>query len=283
MSIVQNAGTVAFSDFYKGKLLRRSCVSSAWNAAKVCVSWLPSATLCGYCACSSCGMLPKLRFLISKCNPLRRSCVSIARNEGKVLRFCNLEGDLLQVVLYRILMQRSWRGRLAQEILMCYRILKQRSWHGHIAQGVLIQRSCAKGPTNSWQRSWHRSCASGSREILRKWSHRFLTQRSSERDLAQEIRIQSCTAACLCTCCFAVIYLASTTKKTPKHCLGSLAGIILFSCWFRNLHKISMFLWLRSFTRKGPFPQKGSLTSLSLLKISLRWWILSQKLAIEMS
>ena len=69
-------------------------------------------------------MLVKLRFLISKCDPLRTSCASITRNAGKVAfsdfqarpsaeivsvhRSLNAEQvDLLQVVLYRILKQRS--------------------------------------------------------------------------------------------------------------------------------------------------------------------------------
>ena len=44
-------------------------------------------TLCGDRACRVRGMQVKLRFLISKCNPLRRSCVSSARNAGEIAIF----------------------------------------------------------------------------------------------------------------------------------------------------------------------------------------------------
>ena len=41
-------------------------------------------TLCGDRACRVRGMQVKFRFLISKCNPLRTSCVSSARNAGEI-------------------------------------------------------------------------------------------------------------------------------------------------------------------------------------------------------
>ena len=44
-------------------------------------------TLCGDRACRVRGMQVKLRFLISKCNLLRRSRVSSARNAGEIAFF----------------------------------------------------------------------------------------------------------------------------------------------------------------------------------------------------
>ena len=59
-------------------------MSSARNAGEIAFFWFRSATLCGDRACQVRGMQVKLRFRISKCNPLRRSCVSSARNAGEI-------------------------------------------------------------------------------------------------------------------------------------------------------------------------------------------------------
>ena len=134
------------------------------------------------------------------------------------LRFCNLEGDLLQVVLQRswcrdplkeILLKRSWRRDLHK---WSYKIIMQRSWKRDLAQEILVQRSCTSSLTGSWcrdrdtetliyrdlaqvviqdpdaeiltQRSYTRD---PHREILHKWSYRILLRRSWRKHLAQEM------------------------------------------------------------------------------------------------
>ena len=62
------------------EIVRVECAECRWN----CVFWFRSATLCGDRACRVRGMQVKLLFLVSKCNPLRRSCVSSARNAGEI-------------------------------------------------------------------------------------------------------------------------------------------------------------------------------------------------------
>ena len=130
-------------------------------------------------------MLVKLCFRISKCNPLRRSCVSIARNAGKLPG-----GDLLQVVLYRILIQRSRHGHLPQVVLSV------------LPQKFLTQRSCARCPYSSAscpiqtlvRRSWQRDLGQEIR-VQRSCTKRILMQTSWQRDLAQEIRVQKSCAS----------------------------------------------------------------------------------------
>ena len=87
--------------------LRRSCVSSARNAGESVSGRLPAqpaaeiarvecakcrrecdlpaarATLCGDCACRAREMLARVRLSLCARNPLRRSCVSSARNAGE--------------------------------------------------------------------------------------------------------------------------------------------------------------------------------------------------------
>ena len=62
------------------EIVRVECAECRWN----CVFWFRSATLCGDRGCRARGMQVKLRCRISKCNPLRRSCVSSARNAGEI-------------------------------------------------------------------------------------------------------------------------------------------------------------------------------------------------------
>ena len=62
------------------EIVRVECAECRWN----CVFGFRSATFCGDRACRVSGMQVKLRFWISKCNPLRRSCVSSARNAGEI-------------------------------------------------------------------------------------------------------------------------------------------------------------------------------------------------------
>ena len=87
--------------------LRRSCVSSARNAGESAICPMPAqpsaeivrvecakcrrecdlsgvrATLCGDRACRVCEMQARVRFVRCARNPLRRSCLSSARNAGK--------------------------------------------------------------------------------------------------------------------------------------------------------------------------------------------------------
>ena len=205
VSSARNAGEIAFLDFEvqpSAEIVRVECAECRWN----CDFGLRSATLCGDRACRVRGMQVKLRFRISKCNPLRRSCASVAQNAGKVAisdfiqRSCTrgpTTGSWCRDPNREILHKRSTYRDLAQEVPQdpdadimtersctrdphteilhkwSYRILTQTSWQRDVAQEILIQRSCTRGPTGSW-------CRHHDREILDK--------RSSYRDLAQEIR-----------------------------------------------------------------------------------------------
>ena len=62
------------------EIVRVECAECRWN----CVFGFRSVTLCGDRVCRVRGMQVKLRFLVSKCNPLLRSCVSSARNAGEI-------------------------------------------------------------------------------------------------------------------------------------------------------------------------------------------------------
>ena len=171
-----------------------------------------SATLCGDSACPSREMLVKLRFLISKCIPLRRSCVSIARNDGKVAisdfqvwPSADIAGKVAFVQSGResstsgpaeILKERYCTGDPGAEILhkWSYRIPRQTSWQRDLAQEIRIQRSCTSGHTRSW-------CRDPDTDVHKRSADRDLAQvvlqrRSWHRHLAQEILIhRSCTSA----------------------------------------------------------------------------------------
>ena len=93
--------------------LRRSCVSSARNAGESAICPVPAqpsaeivrvecakcrrecdlsharATLCGDRACRVREMQARVRFVRCPRNPLRRSCVSSARNAGEHWRLCS--------------------------------------------------------------------------------------------------------------------------------------------------------------------------------------------------
>ena len=143
-------------------------------------------TLCGDRACRVRGMQVKLRFWISKCNPLRRSCVSSARNAGEIaISEFEVEpfADFTERSCTRgpttnpdaeILTERSWTKDPHTDILhkRSYRILMQTSWQRDLGQEIRRQRSCTRGPTGSW-------CRDPDREILHK--------RFTYRDLAQEV------------------------------------------------------------------------------------------------
>ena len=176
------------------EIVRVQRAECRWN----CVFGFRSATLCGDRACRVRGMQVKLRFWISKCNPLRRSCVSSARNAGEIaisdfevqpsaeivrvecaecrwncdfgLRSATLCGDQAcpsREMLVKLRFLISYKD-LAQEVLL----------QDPDAE-ILTERSCTRDPHT---------------EILHKRSYRILMQRSWQRDLAQEIHIQrSCT------------------------------------------------------------------------------------------
>ena len=197
VSSARNAGEIAFFGFEvqpSAEIVRAKCAECRWN----CDFGFRSATLCGDRACQVRGMQVKLRFRISKCNPLRRSCVSIVRNAGKVAI-----SDVIQRSCTRgpteswcrhpdreILHKRSSYRDLAQEVLehldadICQRDLPQeiriqKSCTSSLTEEILTQKPCTRDPHT---------------EILRKRSCKILMQTSWQRDLGQEIRRQrSCT------------------------------------------------------------------------------------------
>ena len=110
--------------------------------------------------CAKCCI--KLRFPLSKRNPLRRSRVSTARNvDAETLKGRSCTRDPGAEISHK------WS----------YRTLIQTSWQRDLAQEIHIQRSCTSGHTRSWRR--------------------VLTQR-----YAQEIRVQqrSCTSSPVGSC-----------------------------------------------------------------------------------
>ena len=171
---------------------------------------------------------------------------------------------ILHKCSYRILLRRSWHKHLGQEIRIqrsftsgptgswckppgrdfAQEIRIQRSWtsghtrarswcKGRYAQEARIQRSCTSGPTGScWGDLAHRHLA---QEILIQWSctsgprgswYRdpdtdILHKRSSYSDLAQ-VALEAADAEILTQTWHPLF----PTKKTPKHGVGSLAGII---------------------------------------------------------
>ena len=211
VSRARNAGEIAFLDFEvqpSAEIVRVECAECRWN----CVFGFRSATLCGDRACRVRGMQVKLLLWASKCNPLRRSCVSSARNAGEIAisdfevqpsaeivrvhrSKCSENCDfwfhtkILHEVLQDpgadILTERSCTRDPHTEILhkrSAFHIQRScpsgptGSWCRHhdrdLAQEICRQRSCTKGPTGSW-------CRHHDREILHK--------RSADRDPAQEI------------------------------------------------------------------------------------------------
>ena len=81
------------------------------------------------------GMQVKLRFWISKCNPLRRSCVSSARNAGEI-RACRVRR-----------MQVKLRFRIAKCNPLRRSSVSIARNAGKVAISDFIQRSCTRGPT----------------------------------------------------------------------------------------------------------------------------------------
>ena len=112
VSSVRNAGESAICPM-RAQPLRRSCVSSARNAGESAICPVPAqpsaeivrverakcrrecdlsgarASLCGDRACQAREMQARVRFVRCPHNPLRRSCVSSARNAGEHWRLCS--------------------------------------------------------------------------------------------------------------------------------------------------------------------------------------------------
>ena len=148
-------------------------------------------TVCGDRACRVRGMQVKLRFLISKCNPLRRSCVSSAQNASEIAFFdfeVQASAEIVRVECAecrwncvfgfrsatlcgdRVCRVRGMQVKL--RFLISYKDLAQEVLENPDAD---ILKPCTRDPQT---------------EIVHKRSYRILMQTSSQRDLAQEIRIQ---------------------------------------------------------------------------------------------
>ena len=153
-----------------------------------------------------------------------------------------------------ILAQRSWKSDTRDphtEILhkWSYRILMQRSWQRHLAQEILIQRSCTGGPRGSSYRHpdsnilHKRSSYSDLAQVVllqdlgaeilkeryKRPAYRDLAQVALEAADAEVLTKTSCrssTTGFWCTDLDTDLASTISNKKTPQHCLGSLAGII---------------------------------------------------------
>ena len=145
---------------------------------------------------------------------------------------------------YKILVQRSSHRDTHKR--SAYRdlaqvVLLRRSWHRHLAQEILIHRSCTSAPTGS---CW----GDPDTDILhKKFSYRDLAQVALEAADAEILLKTSCRSGTTGSWCRDPdTDLASTIskKKTPQHCLGSLAGIII-SCFidFLKIQIHSIWLW----------------------------------------
>ena len=160
---------------------------------------------------------------------------------------------------YRILAQRSWKSDTRDphtEILhkWSYRILMQRSWQRHLAQEILIQRSCTGGPRGSSYRHpdsnilHKRSSYSDLAQVVllqdlgaeilkeryKRPAYRDLAQVALEAADAEVLTKTSCrssTTGFWCTDLDTDLASTISNKKTPQHCLGSLAGIIFFAVY----------------------------------------------------
>ena len=147
-------------------------------------------------------MLVKLRFLVSKCNLLRGSCVSIARNAGKVAisdfevqPSAEIVRNAGKVAMVRAITRNAGKvafvecGRGSTSTSGAAQIVMQRSWQRDLAQEIHIQRSCASGHTRSWCRDMRK------RSAYRDVAQVVLLRRAWRRHLAQEILIhRSCTS-----------------------------------------------------------------------------------------
>ena len=139
----------------------------------------------------------------------------------------DLQTEILRKRSYRILMQTSWQRDLGQEIRRqilhkrSYRILGDLDKDPHAPilhnQVVLLLRS--------WRRDPERAI------LDKRPAYRDLAQVALEAADAETLTKTSCrssTTGFWCTDPHTDLASTISNKKTPQHCLGSLAGIIFF-------------------------------------------------------
>ena len=176
--------------------LRRSCVSSARNAGEsaICpVRAQPSAeivrvecakcrrecdlpaaraTLCGDRACRVREMQARVRFVRSARNPLRRSCVSSARNAGEsaICRLCAQPSAEIVRVEYAKCRREcdapAVRATLCGDRACRVREMQARVRFAGCARNPL-RRSCVSSARNTGESAICRLCAQPSAEIVR--------------------------------------------------------------------------------------------------------------------
>ena len=180
--------------------LRRSCVSSARNAGEsaICpVRAQPSAeivrvecakcrrecdlpaaraTLCGDRACRVREIQARVRFAGCACNPLRRSCVSSARNAGESA-ICWLRAQpSAEIVRVECAKYRRECDLPAVRATLCgdracrVREMQARARFAGCARNPL-RRSCVSSARNAGESAICRLCAQPSAEIVRVDSH----------------------------------------------------------------------------------------------------------------
>ena len=171
--------------------LRRSCVSSARNAGESAICQvraqpsaeiarvecakcrrecdLPAAraTLCGDRACRVREMQARVRFVRSARNPLRRSCVSSARNAGESA-ICRLpaqpSAEIVRVECSKC--RREGDLAAARAITLCVdRAFRAREMHARVR--FAVRRSCVSSARNAGETAICRLPAQPSAEIVR--------------------------------------------------------------------------------------------------------------------
>ena len=186
-------------------------------------------TFCRGRACRERRMRVKLCFLIAKRNLLRRSCMSIPRNAGKVaisdfqvqpssIGRAECQAIYSFIIRKEIFYKRSYMWTSCTRNLET-EILHTRSAYRDLAQEIRMQKTW-------WTRDPHT-------EILHKRSYRILMQRSRQRsctrDLAPEIRTQrSCASGPKRS-------WSCTRGPTGSWCRGPRTGILHKRSWDRDL------------------------------------------------
>ena len=176
--------------------LRRSCVSSARNAGesaiclcpaqpsaeivrvecakcrRECDSALSRATLCGDRACRVHEMQARVRFGLVRRNPLRRSCVSSARNAGESANWtCPAQPSAEIVRVEGAKCRRECDLDLSGATLCGDRACRGREMQARVRLGFVrrnpLRRSCVSSARNAGESAIRCYCVQPCAEIVR--------------------------------------------------------------------------------------------------------------------